>query len=427
MKSVISPVSSADRIALLDILRGFALFGILMVNMQIFFRPLTVMMAGHSGTGGFVENMPEIFIKFFFEGKFYILFSLLFGYGFWMFINKPASGTGIVIPLFRRRLLILLLLGIAHVVFIWAGDILVFYALFGFILLLLRKKSSRKLIRWAVWLALVPFMLSAIMYLMFLLGSLHPESAGEIQQSITERAESLTEFIAHASGIYAEGTFLEIMRVRLQEYLMLLPGIFFFYPVVLGMFLIGFVAARKKLITNFKDNILFFRRAFWWGMAIGIPSSALYTFSYFRGDPFSVNIWAVVTSVTMVAGGFFMCLFYVSVIVLLYNSSRNRPFKYLAFAGRMALTNYLLQSVICTTLFLSYGFGLFGQISTFQGIVITIIIFGLQIPFSLLWLKKFQYGPAEWLWRSLTYRKWQPFKRKSTADKQPELTPLQTR
>jgi uncharacterized protein len=410
MNTSFSPVAAPERHVLLDILRGFAIFGILMVNMQIFYRPTSLMLVGYTGSADTAGMVSEAFIKFFFEGKFYVLFSMLFGYGFWIFLNKKSNEPGII-PLFRRRLFILLLIGIAHVVLLWPGDILVFYALFGFILLLFRRKSDRGLVKWAVWIALVPVMLSLLMFLMSTLASLNPEAKAAFENSTIERMEYLTAFIADATRTYSEGSFSQLVQVRLKEYQLLLPGILFFYPVVLAMFLLGVWAARKGLIASYKDHIPFFRKSLWVGLVIGTTASLIYVYSYFSADGTGMDLKSLLAILTHIAAGFFLCLFYVSAITLLYHYGKLTIGKYLAPVGRMALTNYLLQSVICTTLFLPYGFGLFGQITVFQGILLSILIFGLQIPFSMWWLSHYNYGPAEWLWRSLTYLKWQPFKK----------------
>jgi uncharacterized protein len=407
----ISPFAPSDRHVILDILRGFAIFGILMVNMQIFYRPTSMMLVGYTGSADTTGLVSEAFIKFFFEGKFYVLFSLLFGYGFWIFLNKKASDEQHIIPIFRRRLFILLLIGIAHVVLLWPGDILVYYALFGFLLLLFRKKSDRGLVKWAIWLALVPVILSVMMFLMFFLASMNPESKAAFESNVTERMGLLTAFISQAYEIYTNGSFFEIVSVRLREYQFLLPGIFFFYPVVLAMFLLGLWAARRDLLIRYRDHISFFQKSLWVSLVFGVPASSAYVYSYFTAEAGGADPVSFIATLTHTAGGFFMSLFYVSAIILLYHKGKLSIGRYLAPVGRMALTNYLLQSLICTTLFLSYGFGLFGQITVLQGILLSILIFGLQIPFSMWWLDRYTYGPAEWLWRSLTYLKWQPLKK----------------
>lgn len=414
MEENITPVKPAERIALLDILRGLAIFGILMVNMQMFYQPATSVIAGYAGSETIADKISTGVIKFLFEGKFYILFSLLFGYGFWMFINKKTDDGNSILPVFRRRVAILLLLGIMHVVLLWAGDILVWYAVFGFVLILFRKKSDRSLIKWAFWLAMVPVVMTALSVLMVRLGMADPQAAAGIEASMQEREAWMADFLARASAVYSEGTLREIVTIRLQEYMNLLPGVLFFYPVVLGVFLVGVWAARSGIIKNPAEHVSFFRKVLWRGLITGVIFSALYTWSFFRTGAMTVpGIWMFISMTSHIVAGFSLSVAYVSIIVLLYIKGRlGLPARLLAPVGRMALTNYLLQSIICTTLFLSYGFGLFGKISAFQGLLLTIVIFGLQIPFSRIWLKHFHFGPFEWLWRSLTYMKVQPFIRR---------------
>jgi uncharacterized protein len=410
-----APVPSAERIILLDVLRGLAIFGILIVNMQIFYRPVTVMLIGYTGSATIADQAGEAFIKFFFEGKFYVLFSMLFGYGFWMFIKRAKPDIRSVLPIFRVRLLVLLLIGAAHAVLLWPGDILVFYSLFGFLLILFIRKQDRALINWAIWLALTPVIITVLSGLMIAMASLTPESAEMVGKTMQEREQTMVIFLNQAINVYSDGTFSEIVTVRLREYLMLLPGILFFYPTVLAMFLVGVWAARRGLLENHSKQLPFFNRALWWGLGAGVVFNAIYTYAWFRAGSLSMpGFWTVVASLFHTSGGISFFIFYVSAVVILFKKGRFAlPAEYLAPVGQMALTNYLLQSVICTTIFLPYGFGLFGQITVLQGILISITIFSLQIPLSIYWLRYFNFGPLEWLWRSLTYMTWQPFRKTS--------------
>jgi len=411
MHSNISAAPTSNRIDLLDILRGLAIFGILMVNMQIFYRPMTVMLAGYTGAESFVNIGSQAIIKFFFEGKFYVLFSFLFGYGFWMFINKRTAGGGSIIPVFRRRMLILLMIGILHVVLLWPGDILVFYALFGFLLILFRRKSDTTLLKWSAFFLLLPIVFTVFTVLIPELASVHPESKEMYEASIKEEKQFLFSFIDKAYEIYGRGSFSEIVSLRLQEYFIMLPGIFFFYPMVLAMFIAGVWGGRKRIIEDYRSNLPFFRKSLWVGLVGGILSNVIYTWSHFTAELVVPDIWTFISSTFHIVGGVLLCLFYVSAIVLLYDKGKISIIgRYLAPVGRMALTNYLLHSLICTTLFLPYGFGLFGEINVFQGVLLTIVIFAAQVLLSNVWLRYFRYGPFEWVWRSLTYMKRQPIK-----------------
>lgn len=412
MTSAITPTAPQRRIGLLDSLRGFAIFGILMVNMPLFFKPVTSMLLGYEGHESIPDVISEFIIKFFFEGKFYVLFSMLFGYGFYLFVNRQSTDGKSLLPLFIVRMLILLLFGILHVVFLWAGDILTFYALFGICLLAFRKVSDRGLIKWSFWLALTPALLVGFMSLMFWLASLHPESREAVEASMQANTEGMKKIVESVSIAYSKGSFSEIVTARLTEYKTMLSGILYFYPVVMAMFLIGVWAARKNLAQNFKDYLRLFRRLLFTGLTLGILLNVLYFYSYTRSSMQEPGLWSFLSTLSHMAGGVLFSLTYVSVFVLLAaNNKMEWLRKLLAPVGRMALTNYLLHSVICTALFLPYGFGLFGKIDLWQGVLLTIVIFLLQIPLSIFWLKRFYFGPFEWLWRSLTYRKLQPFRK----------------
>ena len=414
MTANLTPTSPGQRIELLDTLRGLAIFGILMVNMPLFFSPISSMMVGYTGSDGLLDLFSQLFIKFFFEGKFYVLFSMLFGYGFWLFINRTTEDGKSIIPTFRLRVFFLLLFGIIHVVFLWAGDILVFYALMGFLLILFRKKPNRGLIKWSLWLAFIPTLLIFLVWMMYLLASMNPEAKAGFEAGFESNAAAFQELARKSAISYSTGSFSEIISTRINEYSTLFfGGIFMFYPVVMAMFLLGVWAARKNLIGNFHAHMPFFRKTLYWGIALGIPANLAYAYAYTQTPMGQPNIWGFLGTSMHILGGVLFCLTYVSAIALLSAKGKlNSLRKLIAPVGRMALTNYLMHSIICSIIFLPFGFGLFGKIEIWQGIVLTLMIYALQIPFSAFWLKRFYYGPFEWLWRSLTYRKLQPFVRK---------------
>lgn len=413
MKTIASPVSAKERIVVLDVLRGLAIFGILMVNMQLFLKPMSTMLLGYQESAPLVERLSGLFIKFFFEGKFYVIFSLLFGYGAYLFLHKYTPEGSSILPVYRRRMLVLLIFGILHVVLLWPGDILVFYALFGFLLPAFRKVSDKGLMKWAVWLMIIPTLVTALFVLLMKLMMSIPEAAQAMEANMEGGAGVMQSLTERAFAAYSQGSFAEMARIRLEEYRFLLPGLLFFYPVVLGLFLLGHLAARKGLMADPGAHLPFFRKAAGWGAAIGFPLSLLFVFSHIRMDNFRFDAFQVVNLLATAFGGFFLGLFYVSLVVIQVSKGKLRAFsQWLAPVGRMALSNYLLHSIICTTLFYGYGFGWMGKVNSFQGILITLAIYAVQIPFSHYWLKHFHYGPFEWLWRSLTYGKLQAFQKK---------------
>lgn len=413
MRTIAAPVPVKERIVLLDVLRGMAIFGILMVNMQLFIKPMSHMLLGFQESAPLAERLSVIFIKFFFEGKFYVLFSLLFGYGAYLFMHKSTAEGISILPFYRRRMFFLLIFGILHVVLLWPGDILVFYALFGFLLLAFRKVSDKGLLKWAVWLMIIPPLITALFTLVISLMLKIPEASQAMEANLEGSAGVLQGIADKAFSAYTGGSYGEMVRMRLYEYQVLLPGVLFFYPVVLAMFLLGHLAARKGLMRDPGANLPFFRKTAAWGAGIGFPMSLLFVFTYMNMSTSQLDIYQVFNLLAMAFGGVSLGIFYLSMVVILVSKGNLKTFSHwLAPVGRMALTNYLLQSIICTTIFYAYGFGLMGKFNTFQGILLTILIFALQIPFSHFWLKHFHYGPFEWLWRSLTYMKIQPFRKK---------------
>lgn len=412
MKNVAAPIAPGGRLILLDILRGFAIFGILMVNMKIFSNPLTIMMMPLHEMSAGESLIPDYFVRFFFEGKFYTLFSLLFGYGFWIFMNKQLE-SGSILPIFRRRLFVLLMFGILHILLLWAGDILFFYALLGFFLILFRKSSNRKIAIWGTVLVVLPSLLMFIFLGFISLGSMTPEGKSAIDASFQESIDTFKILIENAYQIYGSGSFADITAIRVKEWLTLLPGMFFFYPSVLGMFLFGTWAARKGLGQADTTSLGFFKKLLPWSLVLGLAGEGLYTWLSQVVNMSVPTGYSVLATFSHAIGAPALTLFYVSLVITLYKKGfLCGLWNVLVPVGRMALTNYLMQSVICTTIFYSYGFGYFGKLNTSEGIILVFIIFIVQIFFSRYWLSRFRFGPMEWLWRRLTYLSPQPMRKR---------------
>jgi len=411
MKLVVTPVGAKERIVLLDVLRGLALFGILFVNMPLFNNSIVLEILGTTNWNSPADQITRGIIKFFFEGKFVAMFSLLFGYGFWLFIHKTTVEGKSLIPIYIRRAVILSLMGAAHIALFWAGDILFFYGLLGLILILFRNVRDSRILKTAISLIFIPSLLMLLSVIIITLVSANPQINAEINSSFDEARATTLILSERALQVYSLGTYSEMISLRITEWSVLLNGVFFFYPVVLGMFMFGMWAARKDLAKNYTEHIPFFKKVFVWGLIIGLPANIIYTYAAFTTEMNIPSLNSFLGFVGYNVGGVAFCLMYVSGIVLLANSGKMEVLsQFFAPIGRMALTNYLLQTLICTTLFYAYGFALFGKVSLWQGALIAIIIFSIQVPLSKFWLKHFRFGPFEWLWRTMTYFKWQPLK-----------------
>ena len=265
--SNLSPVVQSQRIVLLDTLRGMAILGILMVNLPLMFAPLTSMLVKAHAQDSLINEGAQFVIKFFFEGKFYVLFSMLFGYGFWLFLSKKA-GNANVASVYLRRVLILLMFGILHVVLLWGGDILVFYALLGSLLMAFQRVSDRGLLKWAIALAATPVAITLLFWGLISLVMLVPEVKEMISSQLDSGVSVFEAFNVKAVEVYTAGSFADIVKLRLEEYKILLPGLLFFYPNVLAMFLVGVWAARRNLISRYREHLDFFRKVFFFCMIL---------------------------------------------------------------------------------------------------------------------------------------------------------------
>lgn len=407
----ISPISSSKRIDIIDALRGFAIFGILMVNMPLMFTPLVedVMMPSYGEN--LSEIVADIFIDFFFTGKFFVLFSMLFGFGFYIFLHKDGEPGKEIVRVFRKRLFWLLVFGILHVTFLWEGDILIFYALFGFLLLLFRNSSVKKIRIWIIIFLLIPTIFFGLIALLPILFGSNPEFTAAFEEGNQQQLIVTKELVSRAYEVYSQGSYAEIIKMNWEQWMFMIIGIFVFYPICMAMFLIGLIIGKKGLFLNFHQYLMFYKKTFWYGLIIGIPFNLLLVLSSVYSKPVGVDFWEFVGSFSGMLGGItFMCC-YVSGLVLLYAKGKfNKLFSGFSAVGRMALTNYLSHSLIALILFRSVGFGLYGKLEVWHAIVLTLLIYALQIPFSKWWLSKYNFGPLEWLWRTLTYGKVQPFK-----------------
>lgn len=406
MKTNYQPVQRQERVEVLDLLRGFALLGILMVNMPLMNAPFLTEMGEFALWTDSINQQANWIIDFFFTGKFYTLFSMLFGIGFYFFMKKANETGNSVLGLFRRRLGWLLAIGVLHVVLLWYGDILVFYALFGFLMILFRKKSNKSLIIWAVCILMLPVLFSTVLVLLFKLALSIPEAASEMESSFESSAAQMNQLFERALEVYSTGSFSEIVSMRLEEYKNILGGIFFFFPNVLSMFLVGMVLARKKVFEDLEANKAFFRKLLLYSLPVALAGNWLYAHYSVQSSYISMDWEMVLSLIGHGFGGPAMTFVYISLIAFCYQKGYWKGLtRAIQRTGRMALTNYLMQSVIATTIFFSYGLGLYGQVDMVQGMMLTVGIYGVQVVWSYFWLKHYRFGPMEWLWRTLTYGK----------------------
>ncbi|MGY6523088.1 MAG: DUF418 domain-containing protein [Mongoliitalea sp.] len=400
----LQPISSSNRIELVDSLRGFAIFGILMVNMPAFFKPAVELIMLPSFGDSTMEILSNGFIYFFFTGKFFVLFSLLFGFGFYIFLHKDGEVSKQNIHLFRKRLFWLLIVAILHITLIWEGDILFYYALFGFLLLLFRKSSTRKIIVWMIVFLLIPIVFVGLISMLPQLLTSNPEALQAMEKGSQEQLLATQDLVQRAYQVYYSGSYGEVIQMNIEQWLFLLSGIVVFYPTCMVMFLLGLLIGRSGFFANTGAYMAQIKKAFWLSLPFGVLLNLVLLLSLANATPGALDYWAFVGRTAGILGGIIMMCTYVSGFILMYNRGNfQKLFSGFSAVGRMALTNYISHSVIALFLFRSVGFGLYGQLEVWQGILLVFVIFGSQILFSQWWLSKYRFGQLEWLWRLLTY------------------------
>lgn len=412
-RDAIRPVSTGERVEVVDVLRGWALFGILWVNMEFFGWPFNFVLVPHDWANP-ADQIAENVMKVLAQGKFYTLFSFLFGFGFSIYLLKGANAAQSAVPTYARRLLVLLAIGAIHAYLVWMGDILLLYALLGFVMLLFRNRRPKTLLIWCLILLLVPV---AIMFMAAIGSAASPEAAAEIEKDFAKSNAELAALGEAALRVYPNATFTEITRQRAREYNALLSFTLFFGPGILAMFLLGLWAGKTGLFQDLQAKLGFFRKVMWIGLAIGLPGSIFSLWATLEAGALTPSFLSAAAILVATFANPALSAFYVSALILLYHRPAWRKrLEPLRNAGRMALTNYLMQSLIATTIFYSHGVGYFGKIGPRWLPLLVLGIYALELVWSTYWMKRFQFGPMEWLWRTLTYGKRQPMRLTASSE-----------
>jgi uncharacterized protein len=397
---VLGPVRRAERIETIDVLRGMAILGILIVNMTMRGFSLPEGLPARELWPNMVDRTVETLILFFADQQFITLFAFLFGLGVAEQMMRADERGARFVSLYLRRLCVLWLIGMGHFLFLWDGDILHAYAQDGFYLLVFLRRSLKTLLVWAGILLCIPLLFFGFTTRYAITGHVNPYAMHWIQyEDLGEDQDAIEE----ARQIYSRGTYAEMIKSRARGLGELLPGSGDAH--ILAGFLLGLYAGRRGIFHNVSAHLPLIRRVQRWGLMIGVAGSAVFVIG--ESDPSATSVLQNVGRMCLVFGAPAMSLFYASTAILLtQDGAWRRRLAPLAAVGRMALSNYLLQSLICTMIFYSYGLALFCQVRPSLCLLLTIIIWLIQIRLSVWWLRRFQFGPIEWLWRSLTY--WQP-------------------
>jgi len=366
-----------------DVLRGISLFGILLVNMPAFHS-----LAFYASPSDLAESPIDRLITagtdIFAQASFYPLFAMLFGYG----IAKQTArfhSKGEMSLFILRRMFVLFVFGIFHAFFLWAGDILVVYSILGVVFLLFVDLSRKALFRFALFLYLIP------VALLISFGLSIPEDVDvEIREPLLEEGKE-------AGFIYKEGSFWDVTLQRMKDWTENnVDGVLFQFFLIFPLLLFGAYLAKIDAYEGGEEN----RRRFRLILQIALPLAL-----FFKTMPYWAGFRTGTELIQDLLGGPALSFVYMSMIYLFTYGQERRYLVPIARVGKMSLSNYLFQSVICSTLFYGYGMGLFGDISFFTGSLIALGIYLFQILMSHIWLTRFSYGPFEFVWRKIAYRK----------------------
>jgi len=425
--SLTAPVGERSRLHALDTLRGVALFGILLLNIIAFANPFAAYLDPRvDGATVGLDLAVFVTVDTLFEGSLRAIFSMLFGAGMLLFLNKPGAGIEVIRGLYYRRTLLLVAFGLFNAyVLIWPGDILYTYGMAGLLLYFFRAMPARRLlyVSLAVF-ALLTLLHSGAHVQARLLGNavagietLPPGSvlSDAQQQSLADwddfleqqflQPEQIAEELATKKSGYA-ANFIAAARINVlvQTVGMLFNGLWD----VMAMMLLG-MALLKWGILDGSVPAAHYWRLIVLGFGIGLPVNAFETLT-FVSSGFDLH-WAIFNRPTYDLGRISMALGYIGAIMLICKSGLLQSFQRgMGRVGQMALSNYLLQTLICNWVFLGFGLGLAGELSRLQIYAVVLAVWALQLTLSVLWLRYYRFGPAEWLWRSLTYGSRQPLR-----------------
>ncbi|MBN1991695.1 MAG: DUF418 domain-containing protein [Anaerolineae bacterium] len=407
---ITQPTRPSERIMALDALRGFAILGILIMNIQSFAMPEAAYLnpAAYGNLTG-LNKWVWILSHTLAEQKFMTIFAALFGAGIVLFTARLESKERRPLPWHYRRTFWLLVIGLLHAYLLWYGDVLVSYALCALVVVLCRKWSAPVLLI----LGLAVVAVGSLLYLFFgfSLAYMPPEAYAGMQLSW----QPPPEMISHELAVYQSG-WLTQMTLRIPSSLTFQTLVFLIFNMwrAGGLMLVGMALFKWGVLTAARST-RFYGLLLLVGFGLGLPPVI-----YGVGQNFAVN-WSMdyarfFGSQFNYWGSLPVSLGYVSLVMLLCKWPNLTPLTgVLGAVGRMALTNYLLQTIICTTIFYGHGLGLFGRVERSGQILLVLGVWTFQLIISPLWLRYYHFGPAEWLWRSLTYWQLQPIRTARTS------------
>ncbi|MCX5232149.1 DUF418 domain-containing protein [Streptomyces sp. NBC_00233] len=389
------------RLAHVDALRGFALFGILVVNIGYLASAYHGVGLADPGFDSPLDGAVRWFGAVFFEAKFFLLFSFLFGYTFTLQLASAERGAVRFAPRFLRRLAGLFVLGVLHAVLLYPGDILTTYAVLGLILLAAHRVRPRAAVRTAVILLSV----TAALYLLLAWGVHLAGDAGADPGAAAEAERAARELRGGPGAVIGEHL------GQLSEFVFVL--LLFQAPAALAAFFLGFAAGRVRALGDLARHRGTLVRLQWVGFTVGLLGAVVYAHANLVAPGGAYQALAV--AVDVLTAPLLAAAYAATVLRLTQGRFGRRTVAVLGPVGSMTLTCYLAQSLVCALLFTGYGAGLVGRVPPPGVLAIAVALFVVQAVVSRWWLRRHRYGPVEWLLRAWTTLTWPPLRRADVA------------
>lgn len=382
------PTAIDQRYVSLDVLRGLALFGVLLINLHTLFRVSLFehILHFHADSGRW-NHVVDVLLAGLLETKAVSLFSLMFGIGSAIQAERAAARDVNVTGFLSRRYVVLLAFGLCHLLLIWDGDILALYAVCGLLIV--------PLLRLPTWMLAVLGVAGIVLRSVVDLPIPFPSVSAMQAQALA------------ATHVYGSGSVKDILAFRVRETgQFIVPLLMGFLPQTAGLMLCGIAAWRSGVVREPQRYKPLLSTIFVGALVVGAIATSLQVFSESTGRTLPIPEGLLrLCSFTPLAFS------YAAGVLLWMTPDRvTRVTALFASLGQMALTNYLTESVVLGILFYGYGFGLFGRLGSATAVLIGIALYVGQLFFSRFWLRHYRFGPVEWLWRSLTYGCWQPMR-----------------
>jgi uncharacterized protein len=401
----LTPILLGERIITLDVVRGIALLGILISNMVFFSQPYGINGFRNDLWMSSADRIADWISMIFIEGKFYPIFSMLFGMGFALQMQRAASRGPELTEVYLRRLYILIGFGLLHGIFLWEGDVLLAYGLCGLLLLLFRNCKPRTVVIWALGIILIPALLMVFLSALLHLLSDLPAVRSAMNEMYSGESETRKEMFR----VFLYGSYLDVMIYRIGELVYVIFATLIFSPIYLGLFLIGMLVGQKGILSEVHKHKRLLVGVMLICGVVGVAANYFGAWVLMAGiNRSDYGQMLLGYAINSIFGPVLAFAYVAGLALMICRWSWAKLYAPFATVGRMALTNYLMQSLIATTIFYGYGFGYGGNIGRMGTIGLALVIYAAQIIFSLIWLKHFRYGPMEWLWRSLSYGARQP-------------------